>query len=187
MGANINANVGCNSQEEDDLFAPALGPHGISKRNSKGKNLLGVYMSHGLRVMNTYYMGKQNIGHGTWTSTLNGKQSMLDVIVCLVTLHKCISNCRVILDGLESDHQAVRLDLVLFSIKFKDTKSLYSGAIDWRKILTKDGRREIFNDAALEATTVDMDYEEFNKAIRQSGTKTALSRKERCKGWYMFS
>jgi hypothetical protein len=48
MGANINANVGCNSHKEDDPFAPALGPHGISKRNLKGKNLLGVYMSHGL-------------------------------------------------------------------------------------------------------------------------------------------
>jgi hypothetical protein len=54
MGADINANVGCNSQEEDDPFAPALRPHGISKRNLKGKNLLGVYMSHGLQVMNTY-------------------------------------------------------------------------------------------------------------------------------------
>jgi hypothetical protein len=48
MGADINANVGCNLQEEDDLFAPVLGPHGISKQNLKGKNLLGVYMSHGL-------------------------------------------------------------------------------------------------------------------------------------------
>jgi hypothetical protein len=72
-------------------------------------------------------------------------------------------------------------------IKFKDTKSLYSGTIDWRKILTDDGCRKIYKDAALEATTVNMDYEEFNEAIRQSGTKTALSLKEQCKGWYMFS
>jgi hypothetical protein len=103
---------------------------------------------------------------------------MLDAFVCSATLHKRISNCRVILDDLESNHQAVRLDLVLTSIKFKDTKSLYSGAIDWRKILTNDGCRKIFNDAALEAMTVDIDYKELNKAIRQSGTKTALSLKE---------
>jgi hypothetical protein len=31
-----------------------------------------------------------------------------------------------------------------------------------------------------------MDYEEFNEAIRQSGTKTVLSLKKRCKEWYMF-
>ncbi len=104
MGMDINASVGCNLQEEDDPFAPALGPHGISKHNLKGKNLLGVYMSHGLRVMNTYYPEKCDIGYGMWTSTLNGKQSMLDVIVCLANLHKHISNCQIILDGLESNH-----------------------------------------------------------------------------------
>jgi hypothetical protein len=32
-----------------------------------------------------------------------------------------------------------------------------------------------------------MDYKEFNEAIRQAGTKTVLSLKEGCKGWYMFS
>jgi hypothetical protein len=57
MSADMNANVGCNSQEEDDPFAPALGPHGISKGNLKGKTLLGVYTSHGLQIMNTYYPG----------------------------------------------------------------------------------------------------------------------------------
>jgi hypothetical protein len=64
MGAYINANVGCNLQEEDDPFPPALGPHGISNCNSKGKNLLGVYKSHGLLVMNTYYPAKRDIGYG---------------------------------------------------------------------------------------------------------------------------
>jgi hypothetical protein len=103
---------------------------------------------------------------------------MLDVVVCLATFHKCISNCQVILDGLERDHQAIRLNLVLTLIKFNDTKSLYSGAIDWRKILTNDGCRKIFNDAALEAMAVDMDYKEFNKAIRQSGTKLCSSSKK---------
>jgi hypothetical protein len=112
---------------------------------------------------------------------------MLNVIACLATLHKRISNCRVILDGLESDLRTVRLDLVLTLIKFKDTKSLNSGTIDWRKILADAGCRKIYNDVALEATTVDMDYKEFNEAIRHIGTKTALSLKERCKGWYMFS
>jgi hypothetical protein len=58
MGANLNANVGCALQEDDDPFAPTLGPHGPSKRNSKGKSLLAVYMSHGLHVMNTYYPAK---------------------------------------------------------------------------------------------------------------------------------
>jgi hypothetical protein len=187
MGADINANVGRALQEDDDPFAPALGPHGLSKCNLKGENLLVVYMSHGLRVMNTYYQGKQDIGHGTSTSTLNGEQSMLDVIICSKTLHKRINNCQVILDGPDSNHRALHLDLVLTSIKFKETQLLYGGAIDWRKILTNDECRKLYNDAALEATTVDMDYEEFNNAIRQSGMNTAISLKEQCEGWYVFS
>ncbi len=63
MGADIYANVG--REEEDNPFAPALGPHGLSKRNSKGENLLAVCMSHGLRIMNTYYPAKNDVGHGT--------------------------------------------------------------------------------------------------------------------------
>jgi hypothetical protein len=187
MGADTNANVGHALQEEDDPFAPTLGPHGLSKRNSKGKNLLAVYMSHGLRIMNRYYPAKQDVSRGTWTSTLNREQSMLDAIVCSKTLHKRINNCWVILDDIGSNHRAIRLDLVLTSIKFKETQSLYGGNINWRKILTNDDCCKPYNDAALEATTIDMNYEEFNDAIHQSGMNTAISLKERCEGWYEFS
>ena len=137
--------------------------------------------------MNTYYPAKQDVGHGTWTSTLNGEQSMLDVIVCSKTLHKHINNCRVILNGLNSNHRVECLDLVLTSIKFKETQLLYSGAINWRKIPTNDDCCKLYNDAALEATTVDLDYEECNDAIHQSGMNTDVSLKERCKEWYEFS
>jgi hypothetical protein len=81
----------------------------------------------------------------------------------------------------------VCLNLVLTSIKFKETQSLYLGNIDWRKILTNNDCCKLYNDAALEATTIDMHYEEFNDAIRQSRMNTAISLKERCKGWYELS
>jgi hypothetical protein len=68
---------------------------------------------------------------------------MLDIIVCSKTLHKHINNFQVILDGIDSDHHAVHLDLVLTSIKFRETHSLYGGNIDWRKILTKDDCRKL--------------------------------------------
>jgi hypothetical protein len=187
MGADINATVGHASQEDDDTCTPALGLHGLSKHNSRVKNFLAVYMSHGLRVVNTYYPAKQDVGHETWTSTLTGEQSMLDIIVCSITLHTCINNCQVILDGLNSNHRAIPFDLVLTSIKFKETQSLYGGAIEWRKILTNDDCCKLYNDAALEATAINMDYEEFNDAICQSGMNTAISLKEHCKRWYEFS
>ncbi len=84
-------------------------------------------------------------------------------------------------------HRAVHLDLVLTSIKFKETQSLYGGTINWRKILSNDECCKLYNDAALAATTIDMDYEEFNNAICRSGMNTALSLKEHCEGWYTFS
>ncbi len=112
---------------------------------------------------------------------------MLDIIVCSNTLHKCINNCRVILDGLDSNYRAIRLDLVLTSIKFKKTQLLYGGTINWRKILTNDECCKLYNDAALAVMTVDMDNEEFNDAICQSEMNTALSLKECCEGWYKFS
>jgi hypothetical protein len=74
------------------------------------------------------------------------------------------------------------------SIKFKETQSLYSSTIDWRKTLINDQCRKLYNDAALVAMTVCMDYEEFNDVIQKSGANTALSLKEQCEGgWYVFS
>ncbi len=112
---------------------------------------------------------------------------MLDIMVCSNTLHKCINNFWVIIDGLNSDHRAIRLDLVSTSIKFKKTQLLYGGTIDWRKILTNNECCKLYNDAALAVTIVDMDYEELYDVIRQSGMNTALSLKESCEGWYKFS
>jgi hypothetical protein len=112
---------------------------------------------------------------------------MLDILVCSTTLHKQVSNCQVICDGLKSDHRAVRLDLVITSIKFKEKGSVYCGVIDWRKIINDDECWQLFNENALAATTVNMDYDSFNVAIIQAGQATALTLKDRCEGGYMFS
>ena len=76
IGADINANIGV-STEENKLYAPTLGPHGIRKQNSKGKNILELYMSHDLRVMNTHYTAKEGVGYGTWMNIprKNGERS----------------------------------------------------------------------------------------------------------------
>ena len=48
---------------------------------------------------------------------------MLDLVVCSALLHKRVRNCRTTLDGLDSDHHAVSLDLNLTSIKYKARSS----------------------------------------------------------------
>jgi hypothetical protein len=67
MGADINANIG-HSSTCNNAYMPTLGPHGLPKQNSKGRNLLTLYMSHDLCIMNMYYPSKETVGHGTWTS-----------------------------------------------------------------------------------------------------------------------
>ncbi len=44
MGANINSNIGTLDDLHSAKFCSALGPHGISKRNKKGKNLLQFFL-----------------------------------------------------------------------------------------------------------------------------------------------
>jgi hypothetical protein len=69
MGADINANIGRLDEFQTSKFHSTLGPYGFSKRNSKGKGLLTVYLTHCLRVMNTFFEGKANRpGYGTWSN-----------------------------------------------------------------------------------------------------------------------
>ncbi len=144
MGTNINSNISTLDDLHSVEFCSALGPHGLPKRNKKGKNLLQVYLAHHLCIMNTFYETRTNSpGHSTWTSnrpTSSGvaDSHMLDLIVCSALLHKRIHNCCTILDGLDSDHHAVCMDLNLASIKYKAKMSMNCGDIDWRKICEED-------------------------------------------------
>jgi hypothetical protein len=94
--------------------------------------------------MNTFFESRANgPGYNTWTSnqpTSTGlpKSHMLDLIVCSTTLHKRVKKCKVTNDGADSDHRAVRMQLNLTSLKYKENASLDSGDIDWRKICEED-------------------------------------------------
>ena len=72
----------------------------------------------------------------------------------------------VILDGVASDHQAVRLDITITitSIKFK-TRAISRGTIDWSRILNDDHTRMIYNEHLLQLTSNDMDYDSYQEAI----------------------
>ena len=90
---------------------------------------------------------KHDTGYRTWPSIPRGPNgdsdpSMLNVIVFAASLHKCVQNsslhkcvqnCRILLYGLANDHNAVHIDLVIMSIKFKDTMSANAATIDWSK------------------------------------------------------
>ena len=117
--------------------------------------------------MNTYFESKANgPGYGTWTSkrptsTGQAESHMLDLIVCSTTLHKRVRNCFVAPDGADSDHCAVRMELNLTSLKYKEKASLNTGEIKWRKICEEDEQRKLYNKYLLDFTTRDMTYDNF--------------------------
>ena len=112
--------------------------------------------------MNTFFESKADgPGHGTWTSnrpTTTGlpESHMLDLIVCSTTLHKRVKNCQTTNDGADSDHRAVRMQLNLTSLKYKEKASLESGDIDWRKICKEEEQRKLYNKYLLDFTSRDM-------------------------------
>jgi hypothetical protein len=111
IGADINAKVGNIDCEE---FKAVLGPHGPARRNTRGSNLLLRYLLHKLRIENTFFDAPQ---HATFTTVNDGNQTMIDIFACAKSLHCRVRHCRTVTDGMESDHTAVRLDLVLTSLK----------------------------------------------------------------------
>ncbi len=87
----------------------------------RGSNLFSLYLSHELRVENTFF-GAPN--HSTFTNVKDGDQTMIDIFACVKILHCQIRNCHTVAEGVESNHAAVRLDLVLTSLKRTDLTAL---------------------------------------------------------------
>jgi hypothetical protein len=193
IGANINSSIGTLDDLHSAKFCSALGPHGLPTCNNKGGNLLQVYLAHCLRIMNIFYKTRTNSpGHSTWTSNQSTSSGiadshMLDVIVCSALLHKCIHNCCTILDGLDSDHCAVRMDLNLMSIKYKATTSMNCRDNDWRKICKEDKQQNLYNKYLLELTSWDKSCDNICKAVVRAGKETAGAVDRKCKGLYTAS
>jgi hypothetical protein len=183
IGADINAKVGKRDCEE---FKAVLGPHGPSRRNTRGSNLLSLYLSHELRVENTFFDAPN---HTTFTNVKDSDKTMIDIFACAKSLHCRVRNCRTIAEGVESDHTAVRLDLVLTSLKRTYSTACFRGTTDWRKIVTDPTTRRRYNDLLAEATndSPDMPYEDFNDIIKKAGEETALLVGSRCDDWFQFN
>ena len=101
IGADINAKVG--RRDSDDLNA-VLGPYGPSRQNTRGSNLLDLYLSHKLRVKNTFFDAPT---HTTFTNIKDNDRTMIDIFACGKQLHCRVHNCRVVPNGIESDHAAI--------------------------------------------------------------------------------
>jgi hypothetical protein len=163
-----------------------LGLHGPATCNTRGSNLLSLYLSHELRIENTFFDAPN---HTTFTNVKDGDKTMIDIFACAKSLHCRVRNCRAIAEGVESDHTAVQLDLVLTSLKPTESTAFFCGTTNWRKIATDPTTRQRYNDLLAEATadSPDMPYEDFNDIIKKAGEETALLVGSRCDDWFQFN
>ena len=182
IGANINAKVGRQDCEE---FRPVLGSYGLQRCNTRGSNLLSLYLSHELHVENTFFDAPN---HTTFTNIKDGVQTMIDIFACPKNLHCQIRNCPAVAEGIESNHTAVRLDIALTSLKPTTSTALTRRTTDWQKNLTDQPTRQRYNELLVDAITDSpMPYEAFNDAVKKVGEETALRVGSKCDDWFQFN
>ena len=187
IGSDINARIGTRSCEE---HKQVLGPFGIERDNTRGENVLHILGSHNLRVENTFFQHRAE-EYVTYTSIPtschpHGVPSMHDIFACSQSLHKRVQDCKAVLHGVASDHQAVRLCLALSSIKFK-AHAISRGTINWPKILSDEHTRMVYNEHLASLTTPDMEYDDYQATIMKAGELTATHHKRQCDGWFQMS
>jgi hypothetical protein len=143
-----------------------------------------LYSTYQLQIENTFF---EHEHYATYVSLPPHQiESMHDVLVCPQSTHKQIHDCKATDDGIDSDHSAISLDLILTSIKFKE-RTVSRGKIDCCKIASNNQLQIIYNIHLTSLTTPEMDFTEFNASIFQAGELTATVLKEKCKGWFQFS
>jgi hypothetical protein len=186
VGLDINARIGTLTSVEHNQV---LGPYGIARSNTRGKNLVHILRSNDLHVKNTFFNHTQE-DYITYTSIPttfhpDGIPSMHNIFACLQSLHKQIHDCKAVPHRAVSDHTAVRLSLMLTLIKFRG-HALSCGTIDWAKILSDNHTRAIYNEHLLMLMTGWTQWDEHQELILQVGALSATTHKRQCKGWFQM-
>jgi hypothetical protein len=188
MGGETNARIGTRTCKE---HMQVLGPHGITRSNARGENLLHVIAGHKLRIENTFFKHCEE-DYATYTSILtvhypHGIPSMHDVFACSQSFHKRIHDCKMTLHGVASDHKTVSLQLALSSVKYKVRDSMKVGTINWPKILNDEHTRMVYNKHLLSLTTPGINYDDYQETILNAGKLTATYHTRQCPGWFQLS
>jgi hypothetical protein len=80
MGADVNPNIGKLNGLHSTEFQAALGPHGLLRQNTKGENLLHVYIAH---VMNTFFETKWEARDTALEQAIDPQVWALWILACL--------------------------------------------------------------------------------------------------------
>ena len=116
------------------MYGKVLESHGINNWNKKVGQLLGLFFTKNLKVINSFFTKST---YTTWQSFSNLQSPrMLDIIAISSSLFKCANNCEVLPLGMRSDPLAGVITLLNRTIKFK-IRNKERSIIDWI-IIKKD-------------------------------------------------
>ena len=105
----MNAQVGRRKDSDSDRYDEVLGPYGLDARNKKGRDLLQVYQTNSLSIMNTFFDAPNHVTYALFNEERT--ECMLDMIAVSRGYREHVIYCRAVDDGVRSDHAAIRLTL----------------------------------------------------------------------------
>ena len=143
MGGDMNAQVGRRRDSDPDSYSNVLGPFGLEAQNDKGRDLLQVYLSNKLCIMNTFYEASSHVTHISCNKEKT--ECMLDMTSVSKGIFSRVSDCRKVDDGIRSDHSAICLKLMTCSIEFNRAGAVSNGEVDREKILNDSKTNSDFN------------------------------------------
>jgi hypothetical protein len=186
VGSDINARIGIKTCPK---HPSVIGPHGIEHSNSCGENLLHILGTHQMCIKNTFFRHgpDEYVTYSSIPTNLypHGIPSMHSIFMCSQSLHKRVRDCNTILEGVNSDHWAVSLKLMLTSIKMQ-CQAISKGDTDWCRILSDKNLRMVYNKHLQSLVSPRMDYDEYNAAILRAGNLTMTINKRKCEGWFQL-
>jgi len=136
----------------------------------KGEDLLQVYQSNRLRIMNTFFNAPT---HVTYFSFNNERtQCMLDMASVNEQLFRRILDCKVVSDGIRSDHSAVKLVMQQYSIEYVP-REVHRGQIDKHALQYDEQTNIAYNDYILSKSDLDTPYDDYCDLLVEAAKATA--------------
>ena len=148
QGQDTNAALGTRNPRSDEN---TIGNHGIKAQDERGSELITLLRTHNLKVASTFF---EHDNYTTWSSFLHCKSHQLDHWITN-KLH-LIHDTQVTSLGVDSDHNAVKIKVVLKAkkIKRKTTKKVVC-----HQMLQNKNIKEEYNARTKKYLTKEMETE----------------------------
>ena len=182
MGSDINASIGIRVDAEETV----LGPNGRDYRGSnkesraRGEDVLNMLMQQKMRVQNTFFT---HSSYDTYYHKSDQLPVMYDIIATSQSFHKRVRDCKVVDNGVESDHKAVKISITITSIKYK-ARAVPRSTILWRRILEDPIYQLVYNTELKKLVDADTDLETFNEKTIEAARIAASFVESKVKGWF---